>query len=355
MIYKHISKLISVTILVASLSAILFSQAPALAHPPMDATPVGPELLDLKYLNKNSCPDDPHNLALNGGFFPDLHDTQYGSVVNPWQPFIFSGSAPQFRWVNNEGIFKSQSEQLVSTDVFDAGIMQTIQGLQPGSYYWFRMGWAPAAKSITGPNEPSDSVGVKVGVDPFGGTDPTSPNVIWGAGLFGDIKGLNRPQLTMVFAARASSSTIFLRGMAKDGSVGENRVWFNAVCMEARPELGIATPPAPTATLVPPTRTPTATRPAATRAPSTKIALAPTNTPVVVAISAPDTPVPTAQTSIGAAPATAEPRFARPEPTPSPSLPIDPGQGALAGLGTLSVVGGLFFSGLGVLMWKRIG
>ena len=355
MTYRHISKLVAAIVLSFFFGVLLFSHAPVLAHPPMDATPVGSDLLDPKYLNKNSCPDDPKNLALNGGFFPDLHDTQYGSVVSPWQPFIFSGPAPQFRWVNNEGIFKSQSEQLVSTDVFDAGIMQTVQGLQPGNYYWFRMGWAPAAKSTKGPNESSTYVGVKVGADPFGGTDPTSPNVIWGESLFGDTKGLNRPQLTMVFAARASSSTIFLRGIARDNSGGENRVWFNAVCMEGRPELGVATPPPPTATPIPPTAAPTATRPAATRLPATKAPPTPTKTPVQVAIGAPDTPVPTAQTSIGAPPATGEPRFARPEPTPSPSLPIDLGQGALAGTGALMMVGGTIFFGLGILIWRRVG
>ena len=352
MIYNHILKLSAAIILLVSLGLLLFGHAPVMAHPPMDATPLSPDLLDSKYLNKNSCPDDPKNLALNGGFFPDLHDTQYGPVVNPWQPFIFSGSAPQFRWVNNEGIFKGQSEQIFSTNVFDAGIMQTVQGLQSGSYYWFRMGWAPAAKSISGPNEPSDQVGVKVGVDPFGGTDPLSTNVVWGAGLFGDNKGLNRPQLTMVFAARASSSTIFLRGMATDGSTGENRVWFNAVCMEARPELGTAPPLTPTAT---PTAPPTATRPPATRVVATRTAATPTPTPIQVAISsALDTPVPTAQTSFGPVLATAEPRFARPVPTLAPSLPIDPGQGALASTGALMLVGGGVFFSLGILIWKRV-
>ena len=351
MIYKYILKLSAALVALLSLGLLLFGHAPVLAHPPMDATPLSSDLLDSKYLNKNSCPDDPKNLALNGGFFPDLHDTQYGSVVNPWQPFVFSGSAPQFRWVNNEGIFKSQSEQLLSTNAFDAGIMQTVQNLQPNSYYWFRMGWAPAAKSISGPNEPSDKVGVKVGVDPFGGTDPLSAHVIWGAGLFGDNKGLNRPQLTMVFAARAASSTIFLRGMATDGSNGENRVWFNAVCMEARPELGTAAPLAPTATATVP---PTATRPPSTRPPATRVAATLTPTPMQVAIGAPDTPVPTVETSIGAAPSPEGPRFARPEPTPAPSLPIDPGQGALASTGALMLVGGGIFFGLGILIWRRV-
>ena len=352
MFLKRISILVAAIAIVALLIPFAFVDTPVLAHPPLDATPVGDEFKNPKYLNKDSCPDDPHNLALNGGFFPDLHDTPYGQVVNPWEPFIFSGSPPQFRWVDNEGIFKGQSEQLFSTNAFDAGIMQTVQSLQPGSYYWFRLGWAPAAKSISGPNESSDAVGVKVGVDPFGGTDPKSPNVIWGPDLFGDIKALNRPQLTMVFAARASSSTIFLRGMARDGSIGENRVWFNAVCMEGRPELGTATPLAPTATPVPPTSTP---RPVPTRAPATKVPPTSTRAPTPQQVlRAPDTPTPTAEVFIAAAPVTEEARYARPEPTPEPRPPIDLGQGVMAGLGTVLMVGGILSFGIGTWMWRRI-
>jgi hypothetical protein len=348
---KRISILLAALVVAATLVPFALIETPALAHPPLDATPIGPDLLDPKYLNRNSCPDDPKNLALNGGFFPDLHDTPYGPVVNPWQPFIFSGSPPQFRWVNNEGIFRGQSEQLFSTGAFDAGIMQTVQGLQPGSYYWFRLGWAPAAKSFNGPNDPSSSVGVKVGVDPYGGTDPTSPNVIWGADLFGDNKALNRPQLTMIFAAQASSATIFLRAMARDGSGGENRVWFNAVCMEARPEMGTATPLAPTATPVPPTSTP---RPLPTRAPATRTLASPTRTPTPPeAALAPDTPTVIA-TQVAALLPTGEPRFARPEPTPAPSLPIEPGQGAMAGLGTVLMLGGILSFGTGIFLWRRI-
>lgn len=357
MMFKHLSKLIFAMLVVGLLAPFVLMRDPVLAHPPLDATPVGPEFKDPKYLNKDSCPDDPKNLAINGGFFPDnLQDTQYGQVVYPWQPFIFSGPPPQFRWVNNEGRFRNQSEQLFSSNVFDAGIYQTIQNLQPNTYYWFRLGWAPAAKSITGPNEPSEYVGVKVGVDPFGGSDPTSSNVIWGTDLFNDDKALNRPQLTMVFAARASSSTIFLRGIARDGSVGENRVWFNAVCMEARPELGTATPLAPTGTPVPPTAPATATRAAATRPPATKVALAPSSpTPPQVATGAPDTPAPTVANSVEATPTALPVRYARPEVTPSPGLPIDPGQGGLAGLGGVLIIGGLFSVGLGIVMWRRIG
>ncbi len=351
MISKRIFQfLVAATLVVAWLVPFAFSGAPAIAHPPLDATPVGSDLMNPKFL-KDPCPADPNNLLQNAAMDPD-GSSPYGSVANSWTPFIFSGNPPQFRWVNNEGIYRGQSQQIVSTSQFDAGILQTVSNLNPGEYYWFRLGWTPAAKSFSGPNVDSPSVGRKVGYDPYGGTDPHSPNVVWGPDFFGDIKGLNRPQMILFFPARASSVTIFLRAIATDGSGGENRVWFNAPCMEARPDLPTATPLAPTAT---PTAPATATRLLPTRAPVTKIALAPSSpTPTEPVTLVPDTATPTVETLVAALPATT-PRYARPDVTPAPGSPIDLGQGALAGTGVILVVGGLIFFGLGILLWRRNG
>ena len=343
-------KLIGALLLTGLSLPIFFADVPVSARPPFDATPVGDDFRDVKYLNKNSCPDDPKNLAVNGGFFPQTHDTPYGSVVDPWEPFIFSGTPPQFRWVNNEGIFKGQSEQIFSTNTFDAGIYQVVHNAQPGTYYWFRLGWTPAAKSIDGPNFESMDVGRKLGYDPFGGTDPKSPNVVWGPELWGDTKGLNRPQMILLFPARASNVTVFMRAIARNGSGGENRVWFNAVCMEARPEIPAATPPPATPTTapsVPPTHAPS---PPSTRPPATRIAQAPvvTDTPVPVSPTIANTPTPS---NTATSPAT--PRYARPDMTPTPSLPVDPGTGAATGLGLMFIFLGFTSFGIGILLLMR--
>ena len=112
-----------------------------------------------------------------------------------------------------------------------------------GVNYWFRLGYSLAAKSYDGPNVRVDTIGRKVGVDAFGGANPKSANVLWGPDLFDGNVAVNRPEMTMVFTARATTATIFLRAMALDGSGGENRVWFDALCMEARPDLPATTPP----------------------------------------------------------------------------------------------------------------
>ncbi len=351
MMNKQIFKLVCASFFAGACVLLMLYRAPVFAHPPLDATPIGDDLKDPKYLNKNSCPDDPKNLAVNGGFFGNTHDTAYGPVVDGWDPFIVSSAPPQFRWVNNEGIFKGQSEQVFSSNTFDAGIMQTVNNLQINSYYWFRLGWAPAAKSSSGPNEPSNSVGVQVGFDPFGGRDPNSPNVTWGTAWFNDNKGLNRPQATLVFPARATSVTMFLRAIAKDGSGGENRVWFNAVCMEARPEIPAAAPLAPTATPLPPTATAKPIQPRApVSPPPTKVAQAlATNTPTAIPVTPTpnDTPTPAFTPT-----ALSTPRRARTDATPAPAS-IDLGAGVATGSGIIFVVGGMLFFVIGILLLKR--
>lgn len=325
------------------------------AHPLfIDATTVPDDYRNPKYL-KDPCPADPKNLLQNAAMDPG-RDTSYGSVVDAWEPFIFSGAAPQFRWVNNEGIYRGQSQQIFSSNTFDAGIYQVIRNLTPGSYYWFRLGWAPAAKYSGGGNDGVSSVGVRVGVDPLGGTDPKAPSVAWGPGLFGDNKGLNRIQLTLLFSASAPNVTIFMRAIATDGSNGENRVWFNAPCMEARPEIPPATPAPPTSTFTP---VPSATRPPATRPPTTRApSVVPTSTPTRIPeiIRAPDTETPTAVVLIAAARPSATPRLARVEDVPDASSQpaFDLSIGIVAGLGILLVIGaGLFFV-MGIVWWRRI-
>lgn len=264
------------------------------AHPPMDSTPVTDDLKNPKTL-KDPCEKQPNNLLHNGGMGPDAHDVQlYGSIANEWNPFVFSGGIPQFRVVDNEGVDKI-SQQIVSTDAFDAGVFQTVYGTQSGTYYWVRWGYVVGAKS--GGSYPVDNTSVdtiitKIGADPYGGTDSKSQSVIWGPDLLPHKNRMNPLETILLFPARADHVTVFLRGIAKEGGNGENRVWIDALCMEARADLGTApsaplpptaTPPPsatprPNATRIPPTRAPARSAtplPSATRETVTEVALAP--------------------------------------------------------------------------------
>lgn len=190
-----------------------------------------------KFNLQDPCAQDPNNLLTNGTMGPANHDTPFGTVVDGWEPFVLSPNAPQFRWVDNEAIDPGGSQQIFSTDTFDAGVMQTVKKLQRNMVYMVRLGYSLAAKSINGPNVRVQTIGRQLGVDPTGGKDPKSPNVIWGPTLFDGRAALNRPEMQMVFVAQKKRVTVFLRAIATEGGNGENRVWFDAICMEPRPDI----------------------------------------------------------------------------------------------------------------------
>ncbi|MEW5717087.1 MAG: hypothetical protein AB1817_00510, partial [Chloroflexota bacterium] len=287
-------------------------RAPAFAHPPLDATRVPADYKDPVVLNKGACATDPRNLVTNGSMGPNYHNAKYGIVVDGWEPVIFSGAnSPDYRWVDNEqspGDIGG-SQQIYYSQTFDAGLYQTVRNLTPDVYYWFRVGYFVAAKSVDGPNVDTETIIRQVGVDPTGGTDPNSKNVIWNQPL-GPYKrvALNHPNMILLFPARSDRATFYIRAIASDATGGENRVWIDAICMEPRLEMPTAVPadstltPTPTRTASPtststPSATPTATRtstptptntltPTATSTPSPTFTVTPTATPPIPFIGA---------------------------------------------------------------------
>lgn len=321
---------------------------PASAHPPADDPPRDPITL-----SKSACARDPKNLVTNGTMGPDHHDTPFGTVADGWDPFVFGGSPPNFRWVDNEQIDPGGSQQIYTSDTFDAGVMQTVHNLQPGTQYWFRLGYSLAAKSYNGPNVRVDSIGRKVGVDPFGGTDSHSPNIIWGPDFFDGGPAVNiYPAMYMVFPARSPNATIFLRAIARDNSGGENRVWLDAVCMEARPDLPTV-PIQPTPVPLPPTATPLPPRPTARFMPTPTRTRTPTKTPPVTTVALAPTVTPTALIETDTATPTRAAIRARPVVTPSPESSIDLDSSLLTEVGAGSIAGALIFFVLGLVSWRR--
>lgn len=289
---KPIHKLSAVLVIVLLSAAFVLMNQPTLAQAPTPTPKIPTKLLVLQ----EPCALDPRNWVMNGSMNMP-YNTRYGTVANVWKPFSFTTPVPYFRWANNDKIDFDGSQEIYANETFDAGIYQTVHNLKPGAYYWFRLGYSLAIKEFDGPDVPENTIGRKVGVDPLGGADPGSPNVIWGPDLFDGKVVINRPEMTMLFNARATDATIFLRAIARDQSVGVNRVWFDWLCMEERADIS----PATTAV--------TATTPAVTPTPSATATFAPTSTPLPLPSLTP-TPAPTA-TSIPS------PTLA-PSPTPIP-------------------------------------
>ncbi|MBI5651415.1 MAG: hypothetical protein HZC40_13385 [Chloroflexi bacterium] len=280
--------------LIGMMQPIAHAQAPT----PTLAVPPNPQTL------KDPCALDPRNLVYNGSL-GGAYNTKYGTVANGWTPFVLSKAIPGFRWVNNVQIDPNGSQQIFWGDKFDAGLYQQVPNLTPGATYWFRLGYSLATR-FDGSDQRGNSIGRKVGVDPLGGIDPKSANVLWGADLMDGTVAVNRPEMTLTFVARARIATIFLRAFVQENLGGENRVWFDAVCMEARTDVAAATP------------TVAATKPAVATATRTVTSTAVVTPTAIVAITA--TPrVPTASASPTLAPTVPPPPTAASIPTSAPT------------------------------------
>jgi hypothetical protein len=104
------------------------------------------------------------------------------------------------------------AQNMWSAYEFDAGTYQRVTGLITGTTYAFDV---PLVTYWRGPGYPiSDGIMKKwVGIDPYGGTDPASPNVIWS-----DVNSKDKAWIYMDIAARAESDavTFFVRIQAPE-------------------------------------------------------------------------------------------------------------------------------------------
>jgi LysM repeat protein len=100
--------------------------------------------------------------------------------------------------------------------VHDAGMYQQVPGLTPGTQLRFSIymqAWA--TDNDYGPSNFVQHMGMRVGIDPFGGTNAFSPNVIWGSAFDTfDTWGL----YTVEAAAQSNTVTVFTRSTPLYGS-----------------------------------------------------------------------------------------------------------------------------------------
>jgi hypothetical protein len=116
---------------------------------------------------------------------------------------------------------------------FDAGIYQTVTGLAPGTYYKYKLGFALAGY------DPGDTIwhyndymGRQIGVDPLGGTNVCSSNVIWNPVGWNGGWAMSDPNWTMSFLATTNHATVFVRAINNNTMTWtRNKVIFDMVCL----------------------------------------------------------------------------------------------------------------------------
>ena len=242
-----------------------------------------------------------------------------GQAPAGWTPFVLSGGlamdpspdtfwgAPSLRMWSDGGTFL-------------AGVYTQVGGLTPGATYRASVGWFA-------PTEP-DAFARRLGIDPTGGADPNSPNIVWGPLHRGPGKVLNdsnpgMPNIDVTAVARGSTVTVFA-WVDHNYSTGPNQIFLDALGLyqDAVPVAAVATdtpPPAAVAPVVAPTKAKAA---APTKRPPTAT-VAPTATETAT-LEPTETPAPT-QTASPTATATFTPMdTATPSVTPSSTLPPRP-------------------------------
>jgi hypothetical protein len=203
---------------------------------------------------------DPNNLTHNCQFASFAG----GGVPEGWTRFD-EVSPPAFDR-SHDTPFDGVSLRIWSDGVpYTSGIYQQVPNVTPGMAYIAAIGWAAAQIN----QEKKEGIERMLGIDPLGGTDSTSPNVVWGPVYSGTSRA---PDLQVSAVAQNTTITVFVRVRVPQ-THGVDEVFLDAVGLRPDPNQ-----PPPTDTPVPPTDTPIP--PTDTPVPPTDTPVPPTDTPV---------------------------------------------------------------------------
>ncbi len=299
-----------------------------------------------------------------------MPNCNFDNGMSGWVPYLESGAA-------NVEIQQGGGEchaplcpavHITTEGNFTGGIYQQVS-VAAGNSYYANIVWL-AFDSLN--NDPSinsavGGIGRRIGIDPTGGTDSRSGNVVWSEDNWrNDCKICNVEQSTVT--AQADTITVFLRiddnwrqrAAEKGYSVppSKDQFWLDDIGMKQ--VAGDAAPPPPTDTPAPPTDTPAPVPPTDTPEPAPPTAEA-TEEPDVPPTTEPtDEPTATATATevIADAPPTLTPSPTAtetptlpPRPTRTPTAPPAPAStgsssplsaGVLGTVGATACVGGIF-------------
>ncbi len=200
------------------------------------------------------------NLLENGDFegdFVELEGPQPRYVAAGWTPWHAPAAVGSPAFANNDPYYDQELEQTYLGEAgkaqvyfteyatHQAGIYQRVTGLERGTTYRFSIyGHVWSSKF----NNPADSeqpgnVGLRVGIDPNGGTNGSGKDIIWstGAAFFYDAY---RPY-SVIATAQSSAITVFV-----ESTVGEpqanNYIYLDNAVLEVASETVVIIEPTPT-------------------------------------------------------------------------------------------------------------
>jgi len=181
----------------------------------------------------------------------------FGLVHGGWNPFIVSGS-PHFDTLDTHNGYgwlpAHQGDEKIDTQgkAWSAGVWQSVPNVIQGHGYRAEAGW------VVSQNTTAEG---RIGIDPSGGSDPASPNIIWSRSIR-LCSSMRCRHIVQAYATGTTLSVFMLVTIANPQ--GSDNCWMTAVAVKTDVTMPTATPtltatPRPTATntRVPPTRTPT--------------------------------------------------------------------------------------------------
>jgi LysM repeat protein len=256
------------------LMTMLLGMAPVLSHAapePTQATQQGPNLLNNPGFEADWGTEQSHRTIIfpKGGaayekpveniFTPPgwvtwfYHDPQDDPTVGWDQPEVTDA------WIHQDARRVRNGEKAIKLFTFyrrhDAGFYQVVGGLEPGASVQFSA--YAQAWTCNEDNNDATSCGdpwamvFRVGIDPQGGTNPLSSNVVWS----GDHNSPDRHSLIGPVATQVGPQgtvTVFLRSTAKYAYKHMDAYWDDASLVTTSPGV----PPTNTPLPEPPTPTP---------------------------------------------------------------------------------------------------
>jgi hypothetical protein len=191
-------------------------------------------------------PASADSLLVNGSlesYFTYATDPGTGTpltLASGWTAFVQSGN-PYFMSVRDFAVspwgtgwvegFEGENNQMIFTPdgpgAFVAGLSQRVTGVTPGTAYAF------SGRILTLGFDPK--VTKELGIDPWGGTDPASPNVEWGFSALANQADAWQ-NVYMAALAKSSALTVFIR--VKHPLVigpGNSEVFLDAFVLDVAP------------------------------------------------------------------------------------------------------------------------
>jgi hypothetical protein len=295
------------------------------------------------------------SLTLVGGAqdFPDvcqqpeniLRNCNFDNGLDHWQTFTEAGGA-QISTLQGGGECHAPlcpAAYIVTDNHFVGGLYQQVPAVKGNSYY-ANIVWLVFDSLVNdqGAHQATGGIGRRIGLDPFGGSDSRSPNIVWSPDNWrNDCKICNIEQVTVT--AQADTITLFLRiddtwklRAAEKGfpvppnkdqfwidDIGLKQVGGQALAVQAPVETPTLPPPSTDTPPPPPTSPPEPELPTNTPSPPTEtptLEAEPTDEVNQAAIVAEIVSPPTTPTSAYPnVPAIAPPPTLTPTPIPSPT------------------------------------